>query len=152
MKITIKKFLEWIKIKEHLHNNVSTPPLFKEGEIWWCGIGENIGVEINGKSKDFTRPVLIFKKLSREGFMGIPMSTQSKEGSWYVSVKQKNAQAIIILSQMRVFSSNRLHTKLGELDDEDCKAVSAGFAKLYLSSKKFPPPFLWSGVVGKSQI
>jgi len=43
----IKKFLEWIGLKEKLHNHEHIPPLFREGEIWWCYMGENIGVEVN---------------------------------------------------------------------------------------------------------
>ena len=64
----IKKFLEWIRLKERLHINNYEPPLFKEGEVWWCYIGENIGNEINGKSRKFTRPIFIFKKYDRYTF------------------------------------------------------------------------------------
>ncbi len=143
----IKRFLEWIKRKEKLDKGVYNSPMFKEGEIWWCSVGENVGVEVNGKSDDFTRPVLIFKKLSREGFLGIPMTTQQKEGSWYVNVRQSGKNVIVILSQIRILSSKRLHIKIGELDDEDCKLVAKSFTELYLvRNKKFPPPF--GGVVG----
>ncbi len=138
----IKRFKEWIGLKENLHNSNHIPPLFKEGEIWWCAVGENIGIEINGKSKDFTRPVLVFKKLSKEGFLGIPMSTKLKEGSWYVRVFQHNKEVTVMLSQMRVFSSSRLHSILSKLNSEDCSKVVYAFTKLYLiTNKKFPPPF-----------
>ena len=56
-----KHFKEWINLKEKLHFNAKLPRI-KEGEIWWCSFGENIGTEINGKSARFTRPVLIIKK------------------------------------------------------------------------------------------
>ena len=68
----VKRFLEWIQLKEQLHNASHKPPLFKEGEVWWCSVGENVGKEINGKSKLFSRPVLVFKKLTSETFLGIP--------------------------------------------------------------------------------
>jgi mRNA interferase MazF len=137
----LKNFTEWIRLKESLHVATHKPPLFKEGEIWWCSVGENIGVEVNGKSKDFTRPVLVFKKLSRDGFLCIPMSTQQKQGSWYVAVTQQGKTVTMLLSQLRVMSSNRLHAKMGELDDADCAQVATAFVNLYLSSnKKFPPP------------
>ena len=58
----IKRFLEWIGLKEKLHNTEYVPPFFKEGEIWWCHLGENVGTEMNGKGDFFTRPVLILKK------------------------------------------------------------------------------------------
>lgn len=60
----LKKFLEWIGIKEKIHNTSRGPRLYKEGDIWWCAVGENIGIEINGKGKMFSRPVLVYKKLS----------------------------------------------------------------------------------------
>ena len=139
----IKKFLEWIRQKEKLHNNIYLPPLFKEAEIWWVAVGENIGVEINGKSGHFTRPVLIFKKLSRDSFLGIPMSTQPKVGTWYTNLRQGGKEVTVILSQIRIFSSNRLYEKVGELDDVDCQKVAVDFANLYLiSNKKFSPPIV----------
>ena len=60
----IKKFLEWIGLKEKLHTANSTPPLFKEGEVWWCVVGENIGIEMNGKGDVFSRPVYAPTKLT----------------------------------------------------------------------------------------
>ena len=59
----LKRFLEWIGLKEKLHTADNKPPLFKEGEIWWSAIGENVGIEVNGKGKPFSRPVYIYKKL-----------------------------------------------------------------------------------------
>jgi mRNA-degrading endonuclease toxin of MazEF toxin-antitoxin module len=35
---------------------------FREGEIWWVRLGKNIGYETDGKSREFTRPVIILKK------------------------------------------------------------------------------------------
>ena len=32
-------------------HNTGRLPAIKEGEIWWCAMGENIGVEINGKNE-----------------------------------------------------------------------------------------------------
>ena len=56
-----KRFNEWIRIKEKLHQ-VGRTPHNLEGEIWWSAVGENVGVEINGKGDVFSRPVLIMKK------------------------------------------------------------------------------------------
>ena len=77
-----KHFDEWMGLKEKLHFNARMPRI-SEGEVWWCSLGENVGIEINGKSKRFTRPILIMKKLGRKGFMGIPLTSQPKEGTWY---------------------------------------------------------------------
>ena len=58
-----KRFYEWIKVKKSLHES-SIQKCVKEGEVWWCGMGENVGVEINGKNEEFSRPILVFKKFT----------------------------------------------------------------------------------------
>ena len=88
-KINGKNFEGWFRLKPKLHYNARTPRI-QDGEIWWCSFGENIGIEINGKSNRFTRPVVIMKKLSQDGFMGIPLTSQEKTGSWYVGFEFLN--------------------------------------------------------------
>lgn len=127
----IKRFLEWIRLKEKLHDRAYKPPLFKEGEIWWCSLGENVGREINGKSNLFTRPVLIFKKLSSETFLGIPTTSQNRTGSWYVEITYRNHIVTVVLSQVRVFDTKRLFSLLGKIDSHNFKKVKYGFWKLY---------------------
>ncbi len=116
-----KQFLEWIGVKEKIHTESTGPLYYNEGEIWWCALGENIGVEINGKGKMFSRPVFIYRKLSKGGFMGIPLSTKQKEGSWYVSITFKQEIITANLAQSRVLSTSRLYEKMGSLDDSDIK-------------------------------
>jgi mRNA interferase MazF len=91
-----KKFLEWIGLKEKIHNKKSVPLYFNEGEIWWCAVGENIGIEINGKGKLFSRPVFVYKKLSKDGFLGIPLTTQEKKGSWFIEIDFKDKKPLTI--------------------------------------------------------
>ena len=125
-----KHFSEWIKLKSNLHFAGNYPPV-KEGQIWWCAVGENVGVEINGKNKTFSRPVLVMKKLSRQGFLGIPLTTQEHDGSWYVNFVFKDKVQYAALAQARVFSVSRLYTKMGMVPDSDLQIVRDGFKKLY---------------------
>ncbi len=125
------RFLEWIGLKEKLHNSKHLPPLFKEGEVWWCAMGENVGIEVNGKGKAFSRPVYIYKKLSRNGFFGIPLSTVSKIGSWYVEISFKEQKIIANLAQCRVMSCLRMYEKMGDLDEVDISKIKDGFLRLY---------------------
>ncbi len=104
----LKRFIEWIRIKEKIHASEAYPIFFKEGDIWWCAIGENVGVEINGKGSTFSRPVFVYKKLSREGFLGIPLSTKIKKGTWYVTITFKDQKISANLAQMRILSSTRM--------------------------------------------
>ena len=130
MENTEKHFEEWIGLKEDLHFNAKMPRIL-DGEIWWCSFGENVGVEINGKSARFTRPVLIMKKLSKFGFMGIPLTSQKKTGSWYVEFGFLGKREFAALCQARTMSVSRLHSKLGRVPESDLERVKDAFHKLY---------------------
>ena len=124
---------EWFPLKESKHNTVVRKlPKVTDGEVWWVAVGENVGVEINGKSEYFSRPVLIFKKLSYLGFMGIPLSTQEHNGSWYVNFRFQGKEVYAALSQAKVFSAARLYNRLGQIAEDDMTKVKDGFRRLYL--------------------
>ena len=125
-----KHFDEWMELKENLHHNSKTPK-FSEGDVFWCGMGENVGVEINGKSSMFSRPVIVFRKLSRYGFMGIPLTSQCHDGSWYVRFRFRNSDEHAVLSQARTFSVSRLYTKMGQIDENDFSKIKKAFHELY---------------------
>lgn len=123
---------DWNMMKEELHNapNDKLRPI-RNGEIWWVGIGENVGIEINGKSEYFSRPVLVLKKLSRFGFMGVPLTSQKHEGQWYVEFEFQRKKQTAVLSQARVYSTSRLYSRIGQVPDSDLELVRDGFLALY---------------------
>lgn len=124
---------KWFPVKEAKHNIEAVKiPRITDGEVWWVAVGENVGVEINGKSEYFSRPVLVFKKLSHLGFMGIPLSTQEHGGSWYVNFRFQSKEVYAALSQAKVFSTARLYTRLGQVAEDDMEKVKVGFRSLYL--------------------
>lgn len=126
-----KHFYEWIGLKENLHITNRIPAI-KEGEIWWAALGENIGIEINGKNNVFSRPVLVFKKLSKFGFMAIPLTSRPHDGKWYVPFIFRNKKSVAVLSQMRAMSVSRLYERMGTISDRDFALVRSGFKNLYL--------------------
>ena len=126
----IKRFDEWIRIKEKIHY-VKSAPRISEGDIWWCGCGENVGIEINGKSGRFSRPVLVMKKLSEEGFMGIPLTSQEKSGTWYAKFVFLNKSQYAAICQARVMSASRLYNKIGQIPKTDLEIVKRAFLRLY---------------------
>jgi len=128
----MKRFLEWIGLKERLHTIENKPPLVSQGDIWWASVGENVGSEINGKSKLFSRPVIIFKKLAHGFYFVIPTTTQVRKGSWYVKFRQQERDMAACLHQARAIDYRRLSSKLGTLDDEDFARIKSGFSSLYL--------------------
>jgi mRNA-degrading endonuclease toxin of MazEF toxin-antitoxin module len=135
----VKDFLNWFKLKPKMDNQDHTPPLFKEYELWWCSIGENIGTESSGKSQLYTRPVIIYKKLSRYTFLGIPTTTQlfdshnkKRSGTWFVELNIKNIDMLALLSQIRVLDYRRLDKKIAQLDQKDKILINSGFKELYI--------------------
>ena len=127
----IKRFLEWINLKEKLHSKIISAPYVNEGEMWWASMGENIGFEINGKSKSFTRPVVIYKKLTHNFYFVIPTTTQNRTGSWYVNFVQQGVKEAACLHQVRTIDYKRLFSKIGEVDEEDFKRIKIDFLRLY---------------------
>lgn len=128
----VKRFLKWIGVKEKLDANDFCPPLVSEADIWWCSVGENVGVEISGKGQDFTRPVIVLKKFGRLAFFGIPTTTNTeRQGSWYVPFKHQGVAEVAMLTQARMFSYKRLSTKMGMLDEADFEKVKEAFDRLF---------------------
>lgn len=125
-----KRFDEWNEVKKNLHSE-SKIPTFREGEIWWCGLGQNIGTEINGKNEKYSRPILVLRKLSKYNFLGVPLTSQKHEGTWWVKFKFLNKNQYATLNQIRVFDSKRLYTKMGQVPNSDLALVREGFRKLY---------------------
>lgn len=119
-----------MNIKKKAHEQ-GAMPIVRDGEIWWAAVGENVGVEINGKNAPFSRPVLVLKRLGMESFLAVPLTSKRHSGTWYVDVIAKNKRQCMVLSQIRVMSVRRLYEQLGEISDGDLKRVKAGLRALY---------------------
>ncbi len=132
MKCAMKDFSCWFPKKVQLDALEHKPPFVSVRDIWWVSIGENIGSEINGKSELFSRPAIIFRKLSHGLYFVIPTSTKSKEGTWYVPFTHNDRDVVACLHQCRVIDYRRLSTKLGQIDTDDYRRIKNGFSKLYL--------------------
>ena len=127
----MKRFLEWIGLKEKLHNAIHRPPLVSEGDMWWVSFGENVGSEINGKSNKFTRPAIVLKKLARGFYLVAPTTTQHHEGNWYAHVKHAGIDEYACLHQIRTVDHRRLYSKIGQIDDADFTKLKEAFLSLY---------------------
>lgn len=134
----LKNFLNWIKLKERLHCGNHKPPYFKDREIWWCSIGENVGNEINGKNSLFSRPVLIIRKLDRYSFLGVPLTTNKKTGSWYVRITHGNNKSTAVISQIRNFDYRRLDKMMATLDEKDFSKVLKALISFLSKNKPLP--------------
>lgn len=106
----MKDFNKWNELKKKIDEENKNPDNFpKEGEVWMCSIGLNIGYEQNGSDDNFSRPVLIVKKSNNRMFWGIPLSTKQKDFDFYFNFIDPNSQKVsVILAQMRLISVKRL--------------------------------------------
>jgi cytidyltransferase-like protein len=108
----------WNKVKKDIE--ISKNKFFREKEIYFTSVGRNIGYEIYGKKDKFLRPVLVYKKLSRYNFIGIPLTTKEKIGDYFFNFSYKKDKiSTAILSQIRVFDSKRIEYFSGKIKNED---------------------------------
>jgi mRNA-degrading endonuclease toxin of MazEF toxin-antitoxin module len=124
----MKDFDRWNALKKQLDAH-HAPPHFNEREIWWCSVGVNVGYEVYGKGKLFTRPVLIFKKQSKATFFGIPMSTKIKPRGDYYVLEFGGRYVAMMLGELRRFDSRRLADKMGKLSEERFEEVRKAVLK-----------------------
>lgn len=125
-----KKYDDWNIVKKNTENIVKKV-YFKERDIFWVKLGENIGFEQNGKGNKFQRPVLVLKKYTNDMFLGIPLSTTLREGSFYFQfsfLEDKISTALLV--QNKLFSSKRLMKKIGKIDENNFKNLKAKLIKL----------------------
>lgn len=127
---TKQEFNDWIEVKIDV-NHRGLKFNFSEGEVWWCAIGRNVGVEINGKGKEFVRPVFVLRKLNKRSFMAVPLTSQEHSGAWYVNFRFKNMQEYAALSQVRIVSVARLYRRIGRADEMDVLRIRQGFHDLF---------------------
>ena len=117
-----KDYRKWHQVKTQIERQ-SQMRGCQIREIWWCALGENVGVEIDGKNHLFQRPVLIIRKFNQYMFLAVPLSTQLKTRDWYFRFKYKETFQTALLSQIRLVSSKRLIRKVGRLDKKTFKMI-----------------------------
>jgi hypothetical protein len=113
-------FDDWNDIKKELSSRKKIKS-FKNRDIFWIHMGLNIGYETFGKGDDFLRPVLVFKKFSKNTFLGIPLTTSTKNDIFHYKflVAKNNKINYASLSQIRIFDAKRLHDKLDKMNIND---------------------------------
>ena len=120
-----RDYREWMRIKANIHNSGKFRT-FSEGQVWWCVLGENVGIEINGKGDYFLRPIFVLKKSGRLGFIGIPLTTKAHDGYGYLRFDFKGKTTYAVFSQIKTVSVFRLLRKMGEVDDSDLEKIRKG--------------------------
>ncbi len=137
----IRIFADWTKLKIRIHVSESEKEVyFKEGQVWWASVGQNIGVESNGKNDSFERPVIILKKFNKDSFLGVMLYSKSKQRDHYIKLQDiKGASNIANISQIKTMSSKRLLRKISDtLSSQDMNLI---LEKVIDYLEKAKPPF-----------
>ena len=71
------------------------------------------------------------KKLSQQGFMSIPLTSQEKSGSWYAKFEFLGQNEYAAICQARAMSASRLYSKIGQIPKTDLNIVKKAFLNLY---------------------
>lgn len=124
-----KEFDSWNKLKQKL-DNIKQPPFFNEKEIWWCNVGMNIGSEIYGKGKTFTRPILVIKKFNKNSLLALPLSTKTKNRFGYYQLSFKDKKICAVLSEIKKIDSRRLSDRMGELSEKKFFEIKKEWVKM----------------------
>lgn len=117
----IKRFDEWNSVKKVLDNKKFKQNLKIKG-IYWVSIGQNVGSEVFGKNKFFTRPVLVINHFYNGLFVGVPLTSQTKRRGkmYYHFIDSKDKLQVALLGQIRVFDVKRVTKQIiSEIDDEN---------------------------------
>ena len=126
----MKKYDDWNRVKKKI-NEKEKLITYKERDIFWANIGENIGFEQNGKGSDFMRPILVFRKFTNKMFLGVPLSTQLRDGSFFFQfqfLEDKRSTALLV--QAKMFDVKRLDRRIGMINKDDFATMEDRMKKL----------------------
>lgn len=127
----MKDFDNW-NIKKKKIDNLKKFNHCNEMEIWWISLGQNIGTEIFGKGKDFSRPALIINSENSESVICLPLSSKIKKGKYRCIIKTDDSKLHdVLISQIRLADKRRLIKKIYTLDIEQYKKINDIYNKLF---------------------
>jgi mRNA interferase MazF len=129
-----KEFDHWNGVKKALDKREQLPS-FQERQIWWCSIGVNVGFEVYGKGKIYTRPVLVVRKFSKHSFFGVPMTSKRKTQPYHFPTFFKGTEGSAQLAQLKLFDSKRLMDLMGYLPDDQYNGILAALTALFHNKK-----------------
>jgi len=112
----IKNFDEWNVKKKEIDSHKNSP-FFSERDIWWCYVGINIDNEMDGKNKDFERPVLILKKINNTSAWILPITSNLKNNSYIYPLESR--ASYVSISQWKNISSKRLLRKEARISEKE---------------------------------
>ncbi|MBR2998318.1 type II toxin-antitoxin system PemK/MazF family toxin [Candidatus Saccharibacteria bacterium] len=126
----IKTYKQWMGVKAYINNSNAIRSI-KDGDVWWAAVGENVGVEIDGKNSRYSRPIVILKKLNNLISIAVPLTTKEHNGTWYQKFTFQGKTQTAVLSQTRPISTARLYTRIGRLSRGDLRNLRSAYIRLF---------------------
>ena len=120
-----KDFDRWNIIKKRIESYADEQlPFPKEGTVWMCTFGVNIGFEQDGTGEIFERPGLVVKKFNNKMYWVAPLSTKQKPYDFYYNFTDPNGmKAAVILAQLRLVSVKRFIRDMYYINDADFESI-----------------------------
>ena len=132
-----KDFDTWNGLKKSIECKQGGEAYAYPREVWWCSLGVNLGVEIDGKNENFERPVLIIRVYNPHSMLVPPITSKGKEDKFHckIIVKAKNIETgelynkpvWVKLTQARAISNKRLLRKVDVVPVADFDIVQKAF-------------------------
>lgn len=126
-----KNYLLWHKEKKRI-NNDQDRIFFKEREVWFCHLGENVGFEQDGRGDSYLRPVIILKKFNNEICWAVPLTKRVKPNRPFNFILsfRKGIRSTAILSQIRLVDVKRLKYKIGTVSEGNFTSLKEKIRRL----------------------
>ena len=126
-----KDFDRWNIKKKNINSADRKHITFSEGEIWFCAVGVNIGFERDGSGERFLRPVVVIKKISKDQFIGIPLTGTMRSGPEYFPLVNERNSRTALLAQIRFFDTKRLMYFSKKMNIESFSVIKMRSRRLY---------------------
>lgn len=107
---------------------------FRPGDVWWCTLESPHAQNPGGgatRTAECRRPVLIYKKFSRNSFLGLQITKQDRGGAWHVPIVLEDEPRWVMLHRPITLEAGRLHDFKGSVDDTTLARVRGHFVNLY---------------------
>lgn len=120
----MKDFDKWNDLKKNLDENTINSELYvKQGHVFWCSFGLNVGAEIDGKNELFERPVLVIRNISKDLFLGIPITSKQHNEKWYIPITIREKTSFASIRQMKPISMKRISRKITTINQTELQKV-----------------------------
>src|SRR3712207_4346041 len=77
-----KDFFGGAEVKQKV-NERKRAPYYNVGQIWWCSLGANVGIEQDGKGPQYVRPVVVLTKFNEHACLVVPLTGRERQGRYY---------------------------------------------------------------------